>query len=242
MSDVRPDGRKLFLLGFLTLFLELTLIRYLAGSIWNLGYFPNLVLIGVFVGMGLGFVSHHLVPEPASGRLFTGAAVLLGLLVVLVVFLHPAVPGFTEYQADLGGELFFTHTPNAANAVGLAAAVDYLEAIGMDEVRLHERELIEIAMTRLSAIDGIRIYGPAPEHRSGVVSFTLGDVHPHDLATILDGAGVCIRAGHHCAQPLMRRLNVPATARASFYVYNDESDVDALVAGIMTAKKLFGDV
>jgi spermidine synthase len=117
MSDVRPDGRKLFLLGFLTLFLELTLIRYLAGSIWNLGYFPNLVLIGVFVGMGLGFVSHHLVPDTASGRLFTGAAVLLGLLVVLVVFLHPAVPGFTEYQGDLGGELFFTHTPNAANAV-----------------------------------------------------------------------------------------------------------------------------
>jgi len=135
---------------------------------------------------------------------------------------------------------FEAGTPNAANAVGLAAAVDYLEAIGMDEVRRHERGLIEIALTRLSAIDDLRLYGPAAEHRSGVVSFTLGDVHPHDLATILDGAGVCIRAGHHCAQPLMRRLNVPATARASFYVYNDESDIDALVAGIMTAKSLFG--
>ena len=135
---------------------------------------------------------------------------------------------------------FEAGTPNAANAVGLAAAVEYLDAIGMDEVRRHERELIEIAMTRLSAIDGVRIYGPAPEHRSGVVSFTLADVHPHDLATILDGAGVCIRAGHHCAQPLMRRLNVPATARASFYVYNDESDIDALIEGIVTAKKLFG--
>ena len=135
---------------------------------------------------------------------------------------------------------FEAGTPNAANAVGLAAAVEYLDSIGMDEVRRHERELIEIAMTRLSAIDGIRIYGPAPEHRSGVVSFTLGDVHPHDLATILDGAGVCIRAGHHCAQPLMRRLNVPATARASFYVYSDESDIDALVDGLKTAKTLFG--
>ncbi|HUR91154.1 MAG TPA: SufS family cysteine desulfurase [Gemmatimonadaceae bacterium] len=135
---------------------------------------------------------------------------------------------------------FEAGTPNAANAVGLAAAADYLDSIGMDEVRRHERELIEIAMARLAAIDGIRIYGPSPEHRSGVVSFTLGDVHPHDLATILDGAGVCIRAGHHCAQPLMRRLNVPATARASFYVYNDESDVDALVSGVMTAKKIFG--
>jgi len=135
---------------------------------------------------------------------------------------------------------FEAGTPNAANAVGLAAAVDYLAAIGMDEVRRHERALIESAMTRLSAIDDLHIYGPGPAQRSGVVSFTLGDVHPHDLATILDGAGVCIRAGHHCAQPLMRRLNVPATARASFYVYNDESDIDALVAGIMTAKALFG--
>lgn len=135
---------------------------------------------------------------------------------------------------------FEAGTPNAANAVGLAAAVDYLDAIGMDEVRRHETELITLAMTRLAAIEDLHIYGPAPEHRSGVVSFTLGDVHPHDLATILDGAGVCIRAGHHCAQPLMRRLNVPATARASFYLYNDESDIDALIAGIMTAKALFG--
>ena len=135
---------------------------------------------------------------------------------------------------------FEAGTPNAANAVGLAAAVDYLEAIGMEEVRRHERELIRMTMQRLSEIDALHIYGPGPEHRSGVVSFTLGDVHPHDLATILDGAGVCIRAGHHCAQPLMRRLNVPATARASFYVYNDEADIDALVGGIMTAKEIFG--
>jgi cysteine desulfurase/selenocysteine lyase len=137
---------------------------------------------------------------------------------------------------------FEAGTPNAANAVGLAAAVDYLDSIGMDEVRRHERELVSLAMTRLGEIDDLRIYGPAAEHRSGVVSFTLGDVHPHDLATILDGTGVCIRAGHHCAQPLMRRLNVPATARASFYVYNDEADIDALVAGIMAAKELFGRV
>ncbi|MGK2934922.1 MAG: aminotransferase class V-fold PLP-dependent enzyme [Gemmatimonadaceae bacterium] len=137
---------------------------------------------------------------------------------------------------------FEAGTPNAANAVGLAAAVEYLDSIGMDEVRRHERELISLAMTRLSGIDDLRIYGPGVEHRSGVVSFTLGDVHPHDLATILDGWGVCIRAGHHCAQPLMRRLNVPATARASFYVYNDEADIDALVSGIMAAKELFGRV
>jgi cysteine desulfurase / selenocysteine lyase len=137
---------------------------------------------------------------------------------------------------------FEAGTPNAANAVGLAAAVEYLDSIGMDEVRRHEQELIRSAMLRLADIEGLRIYGPAAEQRSGVVSFTLGDVHPHDLATILDGAGVCIRAGHHCAQPLMRRLNVPATARASFYVYNEESDIDALVSGIMTAREMFGHV
>jgi len=131
-------------------------------------------------------------------------------------------------------------TPNAANAVGLAAAADYLDSIGMDEVLRHERELMQSAQFLLSRLDGIRIYGPPAPERSGVLSFTLDDVHPHDLATILDGEGVCIRAGHHCAQPLMRRLDLPATARASFYVYNDESDIDALVAGVLKAKEVFG--
>ena len=135
---------------------------------------------------------------------------------------------------------FEAGTPNAANAVGLAAAVEYLDKIGMDRVRSHERALMSAAQERLSAIEGLHIYGPPASERSGVLSFTLGDVHPHDLATILDGEGVCIRAGHHCAQPLMRRLDVPATARASFYVYNDESDIDALVAGILKAREIFG--
>jgi cysteine desulfurase/selenocysteine lyase len=137
---------------------------------------------------------------------------------------------------------FEAGTPNAAAAVGLAAAVAYLEQIGMDRVLTHERSLMSLAQGRLSEIEGLRIYGPAVTERSGVVSFTLEDVHPHDLATILDGEGVCIRAGHHCAQPLMRRLNLTATARASFYVYNDEEDVDALVAGIMKARDIFGYV
>jgi len=135
---------------------------------------------------------------------------------------------------------FEAGTPNAANAVGLAAAVEYLDKIGMDRVRSHERALMSAAQERLAAIEGLHIYGPPASERSGVLSFTLGDVHPHDLATILDGEGVCIRAGHHCAQPLMRRLDVPATARASFYVYNDESDIDALVAGILKAREIFG--
>ena len=137
---------------------------------------------------------------------------------------------------------FEAGTPNAANAVGLAAAVEYLDQIGMDRVLTHERALMSAAQTRLSAIEGLHIYGPPAVERSGVVSFTMVDVHPHDLATILDGEGVCIRAGHHCAQPLMRRLDVAATARASFYVYNDESDIDALVTGIMKAREIFGYV
>ena len=112
----------------------------------------------------------------------------------------------------------------------------------MDRVGEHERSLMVSAQRRLERIEGLRVFGPSPSERSGVVSFTLADVHPHDLATILDGEGVCIRAGHHCAQPLMRRLNVPATARASFYVYNDESDIDALVAGILKAREIFGCV
>jgi cysteine desulfurase/selenocysteine lyase len=135
---------------------------------------------------------------------------------------------------------FEAGTPNAADAAGLAAAVGYLESIGMDEVLRHEQSLVAEASERLSEIEDIRIYGPPASGRSGVVSFTLGDVHPHDLATILDGEGVCIRAGNHCTQPLMRRLDVSATARASFYVYNDRGDIDALVEGVLKAKEIFG--
>jgi cysteine desulfurase/selenocysteine lyase len=135
---------------------------------------------------------------------------------------------------------FEAGTPNVSGAVGLAAAVDFLEALGMGAVRAHERALVGAAYERLSELEGIRIHGPAADERSGVISFTVGDIHPHDLATILDARQVCIRAGHHCAQPLMRRLGVAATARASFYVYNSEADVDALIAGIRTAMELFG--
>ncbi len=137
---------------------------------------------------------------------------------------------------------FEAGTPNLGGAVGLAAAVEYLDAIGMNEVRRHEQRLTALATERLTAIEGVRVFGPPPAERSGVVSFTVADIHPHDLATILDQDGVAIRAGHHCAQPLIRRLGIGATARASFYVYNDESDVDALVAGVKRAQSLFAHV
>lgn len=137
---------------------------------------------------------------------------------------------------------FEAGTPNSADAYALGAAVDYLTSIGMDKIRAHEQELITSAYNQLSQIEGIKIYGPPPAERSGVISFTLNDVHPHDLATILDEHGVCIRAGHHCTQPLMRRLNVSSTARASFYMYNNEEDVAALIAGVKHAAKLFAGV
>ena len=135
---------------------------------------------------------------------------------------------------------FEAGTPNVGDAVGLAAACDYLDGIGMRAVREHEQALTALASEKLGAVPDVRIYGPEPAARSGVVSFTVGDIHPHDLATILDESNVCVRAGHHCAQPLMRRLSVPATARASFYLYNTESDIDALVAGIQRAREIFG--
>jgi len=136
---------------------------------------------------------------------------------------------------------FEAGTPNVADAIGLAAACDYLDAIGMDAVLAHEQSLVRYATEALHRMEGLRVHGPPPSQRSGVVSFTVQDIHPHDLATILDEQGVCIRAGHHCAQPLMRRLGLAATARASFYVYNDEADVDALVRGLKRATALFTD-
>jgi cysteine desulfurase / selenocysteine lyase len=133
---------------------------------------------------------------------------------------------------------FEAGTPNVEGAVGLAAAIEYLGALGMESVAAHERALTAYAIERMGAVDGVRIYGPA--ERAGVVSFTLSDIHPHDLATIVDSEGVAVRAGHHCAQPLMRRLDVAATARASFYIYNTREDVDALVGALEKARALFG--
>jgi len=135
---------------------------------------------------------------------------------------------------------FEAGTPNVGGAVGLAAAADYLDSLGMGAVRAHELKLVEMASGALGDLEGVHIYGPPPADRSGAISFTFGDIHPHDLATILDGNGVCIRAGHHCAQPLMRRLGVAATARASFYIYNDESDIEALLGALKHARELFG--
>jgi len=129
-------------------------------------------------------------------------------------------------------------TPIIAGAVGLAAAIDFLEQVGLDRILEHEKMLSAYAIERLSGIDGITIYGPR-ENRAGLVTFNLGDIHPHDVATVLDSYGIAIRAGHHCCQPLMRWLKVSSTARASFYLYNTKEEIDRLAEGLIKTKEFF---
>ena len=136
---------------------------------------------------------------------------------------------------------FEAGTPPIAEAVGLAAAVEYLSALGMERVREHERALTELMLARLAEVPGVRVVGPpAGRERGALASFTVEGMHPHDVAELLGREGVCVRAGHHCAQPLMRCLGVSATARASLGVYNDESDIDALVAALQNSRGVFG--
>ena len=136
---------------------------------------------------------------------------------------------------------FEAGTPNAAGAVGLTAACDYLDAIGHDALWAHEQELTRYGLEKLSAVEGLTLFGPRnPEERTAVFSFALKGVHPHDIATILDAEGIAVRAGHHCAHPLMQRLGVPATARASLYLYNSPEEVDRLVVALGTAQAIFG--
>ena len=138
---------------------------------------------------------------------------------------------------------FEAGTPPIIEAVGLHAAIDYLDSIGMDKVLEHDQELTAIALERLGDVPGLSIQGPkGMENRGGVVSMTMEGIHAHDLATILDEQDVSVRAGHHCAKPLMRRLGLTATARASFYVYNEESDIDALIVALRRAGEIFGTI
>ncbi len=134
-------------------------------------------------------------------------------------------------------------TPIIAGAIGLGAAIDFLQEIGLDKILEHEHKLAAYTLEKMSTIEGLTIYGPKEaEKRAGVVTFNLSDVHPHDVATVLDAEGIAVRAGHHCAQPLMKWLDVSATARASFYLYNTEEDIDKLVEGLAKTKEYFSDV
>jgi len=149
------------------------------------------------------------------------------------VFLDHSTWNDVPYKFEAG-------TVNVADAIGLGAAIDYLNALGMEKVREHEVRLLEYALQSLGEVKGFHQYGPLqPEKKAGVISFNYADVHPHDLATVLDEEGIAIRSGHHCAQPLMRWLGVDATSRASFHVYNSYDDVDALKTGLRKAGKVF---
>ena len=188
-----------------------------------------------------GVTAHKMLGPTGIGALWARAELLESM---------PAFLGGGEMIRDVRLDGFTTNdvpwkfeagTPPIAEAVGLGAAIDYLNAIGMDAVREHERTLTAYALDQLqSRHPGLILHGPLDaQKRGGVISFNYNDVHPHDLSQVLDEAGVCVRAGHHCAKPLMRKLGVGATARASFSVYNDEADVDALVEALSTADRLF---
>ena len=136
-------------------------------------------------------------------------------------------------------ERFEAGTPNISAAISLAVAFDYLESLGWESIQAHETTLLHTALERLAEVPGITLYGPT-ENRASVVSFAIKDVHPHDIGTFLDGDGIAIRVGHHCAQPLMDRLGVAATTRASFALYNTIEEIDKLVAALLKVQRFFG--
>jgi cysteine desulfurase / selenocysteine lyase len=148
-----------------------------------------------------------------------------------------------QFEGTTWGDLphkFEAGTAPIAEAVGFGAAVDYLTEIGLDAVEQHEHDLVAYALERLADVPGIQLYGPSPERRAGIVSFNMDGIHPHDVAQVLDWEGVAIRAGHHCCQPLMARLGVAATNRASFYLYTVRDEIDRLADGLLRARKVFG--
>lgn len=135
---------------------------------------------------------------------------------------------------------FEAGTPAIAEAVGFGAAIEYLKQVGMAKIAAHEHQIVDYALERLEEIPGLKVFGPPANERGGVVSFTLQGVHPHDISQILDRDGIAIRAGHHCAMPLHEKFKLPATARASFYLYNTPQEVDQLVESIYSVKRVFG--
>lgn len=147
--------------------------------------------------------------------------------------------GRGRFTANEVPHKFEAGTPAIAEAIALGAAVDYLEAIGLNAIHAHEQDLIHYTIERLEEVPGLRIYGPPAEERGGVAAFTFEGTHPHDVAQILDHRGIAVRAGHHCTMPLHERLDLPATTRASFYLYNTRSEVDALIEGLYEVKEMF---
>jgi cysteine desulfurase/selenocysteine lyase len=187
------------------------------------------------------FSGHKMCGPTGSGALWARRSLLESM---------PPYQGGGEMIRNVGREestwaeiphKFEAGTPNIAGAIALGAAADFLGEVGFDAIAEHERELLAYALERLDDLGGVRVYGPTDlSERSGVISFTMGDAHPHDISTILDSKGIAIRAGHHCAQLVMQHFDISATARASFYLYNSRDDVDRLVEGLASVKEIFG--
>jgi cysteine desulfurase/selenocysteine lyase len=216
--------------------------------------------VGAFVVLdACQSVPHQSVDLPASGADFavfsghkmlgpTGVGVLWGRSELLAA-LPPFLTGGSMIEVvrmegttfTAPPQRFEAGVPNTAQAIGLAAAVDYLQAVGMDAVAAHEHVLTGLALDLLGDIPGVHIVGPTDtDHRGGAVSFTVEDIHPHDVGHVLDSLGVEVRVGHHCAWPLHRRYGAAATTRATFYLYNTPAEVEALAAGVRSAQAFFG--
>ncbi len=188
----------------------------------------------------LAFSGHKMCGPTGIGILYGKQALLEAMPpfmgggdMIRKVYLRSFTPNDLPYKFEAG-------TPAIAEAIGLGTAVDYLSAIGMDAIADHEQELVRYAMDRLSEVSGLMLLGPSAEQRGGVTSFTLQGIHPHDIAQILDGDGIAVRAGHHCAMPLHDKYQIAATTRASFYLYTTKNEIDCLVEGIEKVKKVFG--
>lgn len=188
----------------------------------------------------LAFSSHKMCGPTGIGALYGKQELLQqmnpyqgGGEMILSVWLDRANYNDIPHKFEAG-------TPNIAGAIGFAAAVEYLEEIGMPEITRYEQKITTYALSKMKKIEGMRIFGDAPE-RGGAISFYLGNIHPHDMAQFLDNDGIAVRAGHHCAQPVMRKLGIPATTRASFYFYNTFEEVDIFIESLYKAREFFKD-
>lgn len=188
----------------------------------------------------LAFSAHKMVGPTGIGALYGKEAILEAMPpfmgggdMIKKVFLRSFSPNDLPYKFEAG-------TFAIAEAVGFGAAVDYLTEIGMEAVAQHEHEIVKYALEALQNVSGLKVFGPQADSKGAVVSFMIDGIHPHDVAQILDSEGIAVRAGHHCAMPLHEKFNLPATTRASFYIYNLHSEVDALVRGISKVQKVFG--
>ncbi len=187
----------------------------------------------------LAFSAHKMLGPTGIGALYGKRELLEGMPPFLGGGDMIKRVGLREFSVNSIPHKFEAGTPAITEAVGFGAAVDYLSEIGMEAVAAHEREIVAYALERLAEIPGVRVLGPSAEHRGAVLSFTVDDLHAHDIAQILDMDGIAVRAGHHCAQPLHEKFGLASTARASFYVYNTLNEVDALAAGIYKVKEMF---